>query len=126
MKKLGLKNIVIIILGLALLLSFYFGNKSKIDYKKTEIKKLHDSNDSLIKINVNLIKMNNALNDKVEKNKVLLEENKKELINSERKIDSLTHEKNKIYNTVYRMSANDVSNSFTNYLNKREGKRSNR
>jgi hypothetical protein len=126
MRKLDLKSIVIIILGIALIISFFFGQKSNVDYKKKEIEALHKANDSLSNVNIRLTNMNTILKSRVNRYKIVIEENKTKITESELKIYKLTYEKNKIYNSVHRMSANDVSRSFTNYLNKRiESKRSN-
>jgi len=120
MEKLTLKNIVIIILSIALLLSFYLAQNKRLNYNEKEIKELHNANDSISKINERLTNMNTILKTRIKNNKILLEENKIKIIESEKKIDNLIHEKNKIYNSVYRMSASDVSKSFTNYLNERK------
>ena len=60
-KKLDIKNIFIIILGFGLIISFFIGQKSNINYKKDELKSLHDSNELLSKKNDSLLTINSIL-----------------------------------------------------------------
>jgi septal ring factor EnvC (AmiA/AmiB activator) len=120
MEKLTLKNITIVILSVSLLLIFYLTQNKKIRYNDKQIEKLHNANDSIININKRLNDENKKLVKSVEYNKELLIENENKITKAEKKIDSLLNEKSKIYISVYRMSASDVSRSFTDYLNERK------
>ena len=118
-KKLDIKTIAIIVLGIALIISFFFGQGNKIDYKKDEINALHKDNANLSHKNDSL----NAVNVKLdaafaEINKVL-EINAKKLSDTQLDLDKLKKRKNEIPTYVNRLSANGVTNAFTDYLQTR-------
>jgi cell division protein FtsB len=84
-----------------------------------QIQGLHDSNDSLTTVNDSLRELINGLNVKIDTTEKLLDINEKLLHESEIKIKKLKDENNKINIRIRNMSSNDVSNAFTDYLNKR-------
>ena len=114
--QLDAKSIIIILLSL-LLLALLIGNPNVIDDK--QIQGLHDSNDSLMTINDSLHKLIHGLNVKIDTTEMLVNINQKLLEESEIKIKKLKDENSKINIRIRNMSSNDVSDAFTNYLNKR-------
>lgn len=116
-KKIDIKTWVILILGVALIISFFFGQKNRIDYKKDEIKALHETNDSLKKNNDSLKKANAEIDAAITGITKLLEINSAKLNYTQTELDKLKKRKNETFNHVNNMSANGVSNAFSDYLN---------
>lgn len=116
-KKFDLKTWVIIILGVALIISFFFGQRNKIDYKKDEIQALHNSNDSLKKNNDSLKKANLEIDAVIAALTAKLEVNSGKLAETQTELDKLKKRKNETYTHVNNMSANGVSNAFSDFLN---------
>ena len=114
--QLDAKSIIIILLSI-LLLALLIGKPNVIDDK--QIQGLHDSNDSLMTINDSLHKLIHGLNVKIDTTEMLVNINQKLLEESEIKIKKLKDENSKINIRIRNMSSNDVSNAFTDYLNKR-------
>ncbi len=116
-KKFDIKTWVIIILGAALCVSFWFGQKNRIDYKKDEIQALHRSNDSLMKNNDSLRKVNIEIDSAIAAITRILNVNDVKLAATQLELDKLKKRKNETFTHVNNMSANGVSNAFTDYLN---------
>ena len=117
LNKIDIKSWFIIILGIALVISFFFGQKTPIDIYKDEIKELHDSNDRLSLKNDSLKNANNELDSEIlDINKQLLI-NSKELSATQSELDKLKKRKNEIFTHVNNLSANGVANAFSDYLN---------
>jgi hypothetical protein len=118
LKKLDIKSIFIIILSLGLIFSFMLGQKNTIDYKKDEIKNLHEKNKFLISKNDSLKSLNEALDKQIFVINKQLQINEKMLVESELKINTLKQRRNETNNTVTRLSANGVTNELSNYIKK--------
>ena len=110
------KSIIITLLSI-LLVTLMIGKPNVINDE--QIQGLHDSNDSLIIENDSLHKLIHGLNVKIDTTEMLVTINKKLLDESEIKIKKVKDENSKINSRIRNMSSNDVSNAFTNYLNKR-------
>lgn len=113
------KTWVILILGGALIISFFFGQGNNIDKNKEEIKKLHKENtlllnrvDSLKQENTKLDLILLAIDSK-------LNENNKRIENSISILNDLKKKKNEIPTYVNSLSANGTTNEFTKYLETR-------
>ena len=126
LKKIDIKTWFIIILGIALIVTFMFGQKNNIDTHKDEITGLHNDNALLIKRNDSLINANVKLDTKILEINTKLETNVKELADTQLELDKLKKKKNEIPKIVNNMSANWVSSSFTDILNKRTESKNNR
>ena len=122
MKNLDIKSWFIVILGLLLCVSIWIGQKNNIDSKKEAIDLLNKSNKTLENSNDSLMKLNETLDEEIVKKTVLIDINNDKIVEIQTKIDSLKYEKNKITIGVRNMSANDISRSFSNYLDKRTAK----
>ncbi len=116
MKKLDFKTIVIIILGAALIISFFFGQKSNINKHEAELKALHIENTLLLTKNDSLIKVNSVLDGKIVEVNKQLEANVKQLSENTTQLEVLKKKKNEIPVYVNNLSANGVSSEFTNFL----------
>jgi hypothetical protein len=117
-KKLDIKNIFIIILGFGLIISFFIGQKSNINYKKDELKSLHDLNELLSKKNDSLLTINSILDKKIALINVLIEQNNKKLSETQSQLDKLKKKRNEVSNHVNNLSADGVSNAFSDFLDK--------
>jgi len=121
--KLDVKNILIVILGGCLIISFMLGKKIVTDEAESKIKLLHEANKDLLEDNDRLFSIIIEKDIEIEKTNKLLEVNNNELEKSRIEIKRLKNEKNKIYPITKRMSADNVAITFSKYLDKRtEGK----
>ena len=118
-KSMDPKTILIILLSIGLIISFFFGQNSHIDKHADEIKllqeksaKLRIENDSLIKENFKIDEYIKIVNEKINNNSNELEKTKLEL----NKLKNRRSENN-IY--VNRLSNYGVANEFSKYLDKR-------
>lgn len=116
-KKLDLKTIIILVLGVALIISFFFGQKNNIDTHTDEISILHKKNAELIIKNDSI----NAVNVKIDAvisviNKELIDNNKA-LATSQKELQNLKKKQNEIPTYVKHLSANGVANAFSDFLN---------
>ena len=117
--KLDIKSIIIIILSCLLIIGFVFRNKETIVDRSSEIKTLNETNKFLLNKNNDLFLVIDSLNNRIDSNKLLLDKNDYKVKELQIKIKKLKDEKNKISAVVNSMSSNDITISFTNYLNKR-------
>lgn len=117
-KKLDIKSMFIIVLSLGLIFSFMLGQKNGIDYKKDEIKSLHEKNEYLLSKNDSLKILNEALDKQIFEINKQIQINEKMLVESELKINTLKQRRNETNITVTRLSANGVANELSNYIKK--------
>jgi len=118
--KIDIKVIFIIILAVALILSFIFRPSKNIDNHEDEIELLNKENERLFSVNDSLQLENLKLNKEIEQlivsidsTKVLLDENKD-------KIKDLENGKSKVSTYVDRLNVDGVTSSLSEYLNKRK------
>jgi len=118
--KIDIKVIFIIILAVALILSFIFRPSKYIDNHEDEIELLNKENERLFNVNDSLQLENLKLNEEIEQlivsidsTKVLLDENKD-------KIKDLENDKSKVSTYVDRLNVDGVTSSLSEYLNKRK------
>jgi len=117
-KKIDIKSVFIVILAIGLIFSFLIGQRSKIDYKKDELKTLHDSNELLISKNDSLLTVNTVLDRKIASINLIIEQNNKKLSETQSQLEKLKKKRNEVSNNVNSLSANGVSNAFSDFLNK--------
>jgi len=117
-KKIDLKTWVIIALGIALIISFFFGQKNTISVDKNAIDKLHKENELLLKSNDSLSVVNKNIDSKIKIINNKLDSNAIKLANTQSELDKLKKRKNETIIYVNRLSANGVSNAFSDYLTK--------
>ena len=117
-RKLDTKSVFIIFLSLGLILSFFVGQKSQINYKKDEIKNLHKQNKALINKNDSILLVNEALDKQIFEINKQIQVNEKLLAESELQLNNLKQRRNETNNTVTRLSANGVTNELSNYIKK--------
>jgi hypothetical protein len=118
LKKLDIKTVFIIILSLALIISFFVGQKNKIDYRKDEIKVLHVKNNELLKKNDSLAIVNKTLDKKIAKIDSIIKVNDIIISEKQSQIEILKRRKNEIPSHVNVLSANGVASSLSKYIEK--------
>ena len=121
MKKIfdNIQAIFIVILAAALILSFIFRPSKPIETYENEINSLKQqnqqlllSNDSINLINTKLQKEINIILIAIDSTKVVLKE-------KENKIKELEKKRNEVPTIINNMHSDDVTNSFSNYLERR-------
>lgn len=117
LKKLDIKSIAIIVLGIALIISFLFGQHNNVDYKKDEIEELHKQNKAILKANDSLLYANKRIDQEIKDIHDKLASTAIELASTQKELRYLKNRTNEIPKYVGTLSANGVANSFTNYLN---------
>ena len=118
MNKFDIKTIFIFILGGLLILAVIF-NQNKQSSNDSLIKELHAKSDSLVKNNEELKEKNKKLDSAIFIINKELIVNKTKLDKTQNQLEDLNNKRNEISSNVNRLSANGVSNAFTDYLNKR-------
>ena len=119
LKNIDIKTWFIIVLGVALIVSFIFGQKNNVDTYKSEIESLHKSNSALILKNDSLKEVNKVLDGKIAKYDTLLKENANQIYSNEKELGRLKNKLNEIPNYVKYLSANGITSNLTDYLQKR-------
>lgn len=117
LKKLDFKSIAIIVLGIALIISFFFGQKSHIDTHADEIKELHAKNVQLLKTNDSLKAVNAKIDQILLAIDKKLSDNAQALASTNKEIQILKAKQNEVPRYVSHLSANGVSNALTDILN---------
>lgn len=122
--NIDIKSILILLLGVALVLSFIFRPSVPIEEYEEEIsvlqkqnKKLLISNDSIVKANIRLQKEIDVILYAIDSTKVVLRE-------TESKLKELERKRNEVSDIVDNMDSDDVTNTISVYL-KRRGKDNN-
>ena len=119
------KIVFIVVLALALILSFLFNIRNSINYPKDEIKKLRAANELLSKKNDSIVLVNKNLDIKLAQLDLVLKENNKKLAETDSALNTLKKKKNETPTYVNRLSASGVATELSKYLNKTsEGKNS--
>ncbi len=116
LKKIDFKTYAIIILGIALIISFFFGQKSHINTHKDDITLLHKNNAELIHRNDSLTVANAKLDKVITSIELELNKNSKKLADTQIELDKLNKKRNEIPTYVNHLSATGVSSAFSNYL----------
>ncbi len=122
-KKIDFKTWVIIILGAALCISFWFGQKSHIDNHADEIKALHKENESLIKKNDSLNIANAKIDELISDINKKIDGNTEVLTATKKQLQEIKKLQNEVPHYVNNLSANGVASEFSNYLTKSSSSR---
>ena len=127
-KKNDIKTIAIaiVVLGIALVISFMFGQKNNINNHEDELTVLYKNNTELLAKNDSLLKVNEAIDLNIAKINKELEENAKKLANSQKQLDKLKNKKRENNTYVKHLSSHGVSVALSNYLENRTKSTDNR
>lgn len=114
------KSVFIIVLGIALVLSFIFRPSKGIDTYEDKINALKIENDSLHQSNDSLRVLNIALSEEIKDLLTDIDSVQAELVDTEDKINDLENDKDKVSSYVNTLNADGVANALTSYLDKRK------
>lgn len=117
--KLSIEKILIIVLAVALVLSFIFRPSKPIDMYEDEISTLKENNEKLILSNDSLKNVNLKLNEEIREILVTIDSTQAALDSTKTKIKDLENAKGNISSTVRKLNANGVSRELSEYLNRR-------
>lgn len=117
-KKFDIKTIAIIILGVVLIISFFFGQKSNTDTHADEIANLHKENAGLLTKNDSLNKSNKQIDAVLVIINKKLDNNEKVLSATQTELQRLKNKQNEIPTYVKYLSANGVANALSDHLTK--------
>ena len=117
--KLGTKEILILVLAGALVLSFIFRPSKEIDYYEDEINNLKQQNELLHGSNDSLKTQNGVLAREITDILITIDSTKAKLADTKDKLNDLEDEKGKVSDRVRVLNANGVAGELTDYLNKR-------
>ncbi len=118
MGKFDIKTIFIFILGGLLILAVIF-NQKKYVTNETILDDLHNKTTILETTNKSLKEANKKLDSTIFIINKELIVNKAKLDKTQKQLQELNNKRNEISSNVNRLSANGVSNAFTEYLDKR-------
>jgi cell division protein FtsB len=125
-KKIDIKTVLIVVLGIALIISFMFGQKNNIDNHENEISVLHKNNAKLLAKNDSLVKANKLIDLDIANINKQLDENAKKLAETQKQLDKLKNRKYENNNYVKHLSSHGVSVALSNYLENRAKSTDNR
>ena len=119
--KLDIKSIFIIILGVALILSFIFRPSKPIETYENEINALKQVNKELLISNDSIAGINKKLEEEIQQILFTIDSTQALLKNSEKKIKELEEQRDEISDIVDNLNSDGVTKSISDYL-KRRGK----
>lgn len=117
--KIGTKEILIIVLAGALILSFIFRPSKKNDYYEDEINNLKQQNELLFNSNDSLKSRNVVLSQEIKDILITIDSTETKLVDTEIKLNNLKNGKDKVSGRVRVLNADGVARELTDYLNKK-------
>lgn len=114
--KLGIKDYFIIVLGIAVIISFMLGQKRTINYREGELQKLHQANEQLQTNNDSIAQVNKALDYQLMKIQTEIAVKEAQLYQTNKEITRLNNKRNEIPNNVTFLSANGVATELSDYI----------
>jgi hypothetical protein len=121
--KFDIKTWFIIILGVALCLSVWFGQKNNVYDNKDKIEVLQKQNESLIKKNDSLRIANAKIDVLISEINKKIDGNTEILVATKKQLQDIKKIQNEIPHYVNNLSANGVASAFSNYLTKSSNSR---
>tara|TARA_Y100001937_G_scaffold128242_1_gene203515 strand:+ start:2187 stop:2564 length:378 start_codon:yes stop_codon:yes gene_type:complete len=118
--KMDSKNLFIILLGTALILSFIFRPSKGIEMYEKEIDSLRVKNQTLILTNDTLLMLNKSLNSEIQELINNIDSTKAQLNKTKITINNLENEKGKVSTYVNTLNADEIAGELSNYLNNRK------
>jgi peptidoglycan hydrolase CwlO-like protein len=116
MKKLDIKSIFIIILGIALIVTYFMGGNTVTNNYEDQIENLHKENQQLVSKNDSLKNENIKLDDKFAKLEGKIKENDLKLAQTQSQLEKLNKRRNEIPTYVNSLSVDGIADAFTEYL----------
>lgn len=116
MKKLDIKSIFIIILGIAVIVTYFMGGNTVTNNYQEQIEKLHKENQELVSKNDSLKTENVKLDEKFAKLEGKIKENDLKLSQTQSQLEKLNKRRNEVPTYVNGLSVDGVADAFTEYL----------
>jgi len=114
-----IKTIFILVLAIALILSFLFRPTVPIETYETEINTLKEQNKRLLLSNDSINKINQKLQDEITVILYAIDSTKVILKETEEKLTELENKRNEVSTIVNNMDSDDITNTFSDYLKRR-------
>jgi predicted nuclease with TOPRIM domain len=116
MKKLDIKSITIIILSIALIITYFMGDNTVINNYQEQIEKSRKENQELVSKNDSLKTEKVKLDEKFAKLECKIKENDLKISKTQSQLEKLNKRRNEVPTYVNGLSVNDVADAFTEYL----------
>ena len=117
----NIQLVFILILAVALILSFIFRPSKPIETYENKISSLKQQNQQLLLSNDSIRLINNKLQEEINVILYAIDSTKVALRKTELKLKDLEEKRNEVSTIVNNMDSDDITNTFSNYL-KRRGK----
>ena len=117
--KIDIKVIFILILAVALILSFIFRPSIPIDTYEEEINSLKQQNKELILSNDSINKLNKKLEEEIKEILFTIDSTEALLRSTENKLKELEGRRNEVSNIVDNLNSDGVTQSISDYLKRR-------
>ena len=117
--KIDIKTIFILVLAVALILSFIFRPNVPIDTYEEEINALKQENRELILSNDSINKLNKKLEEEIREILFTIDSTQALLRNTENKLKELEGRRNEVSNIVDNLNSDGVTKSISDYLKRR-------
>jgi predicted RND superfamily exporter protein len=114
-----IKLVFIIVLAVALILSFLFQPATQIETYESEINSLKQQNERLLLSNDSINKINQKLQEEITVILYAIDSTKVILKQTEEKLTELEKKRNEISIIVDNMDSDDITNTFSDYLKRR-------
>ena len=114
-----IKTIFILVLAIALILSFLFRPTVPIETYETEINTLKEQNKRLLLSNDSISQINQKLQDEITVILYAIDSTKVILKETEHKLEILENKRNEVSTIVNNMDSDAITNSFSDYLKRR-------
>ena len=114
-----IKTIFILVLAIALILSFLFRPTVPIETYETEINTLKEQNKRLLLSNDSINQINQKLQDEITVILYAIDSTKVILKETEEKLTELENKRNEVSTIVNNMDSDDITNTFSDYLKRR-------
>lgn len=114
-----IKLVFIIVLAVALILSFLFQPATQIETYESEINSLKQQNERLLLSNDSINQINQKLQEEITVILYAIDSTKVILKQTEEKLSDLEKKRNEISIIVDNMDSDDITNTFSDYLKRR-------
>ncbi len=115
-----IKLVFIFVLAVALILSFLFQPATQIETYESEINSLKQQNKRLLLSNDSINKINQKLQEEITVMLYAIDSTKVILKQTEEKLSDLEKKRNEISTIVTNMDSDDITNTFSDYLKRRD------
>ena len=118
----NIKEVIIIVLGVALVLSLMFRPTKDINQYEGKINDLKKQNKLLLNSNDSLMSENVVLSQEITDILIKVDSNEIKIAITETKLNNLKNGKDNVNDRVRILNADGIASELTNYLNKYQGK----